>query len=78
MERQLESTPPLLWQPDPQLVAKDLGALPAEMGKVSWSAQYTQIIAELSDTDNSKSNILILEMKTLVWVEGLAQVCPKT
>lgn len=72
MERQLESTLPLLWQPDPQLVAKDLGALPAEMGKVSWSAQYTQIIPEL------QSNILILEMKTLVWVEGLAQVCPKT
>lgn len=45
-EEAIAAHSPLFLKPYPRLVAKDLGALPARMGKVSWSVQYTQIVLE--------------------------------
>lgn len=67
-ERQRESAVPLLLQLS-QLVAKVLGDFQQGRGRFSSSTQGSQVILELSDTDNLQSNILISEMKTLVWAK---------
>ena len=68
LERQREPALPLLLQLS-QLVAKVLGDFQQGRGRFSSSTQGSQGILELSDTDNLQSNILISEMKTLVWAK---------